>query len=679
MADNDKKRHFSAVDSLPQLPAKRPLQQLSEDGPLTQQDVVYFKKEAIWRQMNLYKLQAHEFQREISKHEKRYLAFLAVHLLLENWYKLVVSAYKQDDETVAALDLSLPQDEIELILEKRRSTLVALLLLPASATLEENLVKFSDILTLKTDKDKAEQLQSELKEKIAHLQLLLDEALKENDRKESKTLLRVSTNNHIKTEEPQPASNGQANTSKDPELEANLQPDLAQKHELEDLKIELAQIKAGNQSLEERLSLALSDQAKAEASVLDLTHKLNDLDDTDLLKSRRYLALLDQKNSLAEYAAQVTSINEELTNKLRCSDEKEGNFVRSVSRELEEENHRLKELLTKAESDLVRVRTVRDELLGKQIVLKLEAENKATNEELVKVNELLNERLKSLEAQKEKAYDSNSAGSLELLEKPELIKRLHVLNEELKDIEKAFQSTREVNLARLREVADREGLMKKLNIEKNKADQKYFASMRLKDLLTAENKVLKSQVAKSQELVTKLSDLEKTYVSKVDLLTKSVDEYRAIKESSMQENAKLQETIKKFTKVREHAGKEIHLLKEELGKAKKEGAEAAAELGVQKTKESKLEAKLRATENLLAKYKQNNTSSILQEDEKQLEALRSITKCSVCSKNWKNTAITACGHVFCDGCVQERLAARLRRCPTCNKGFSSNDLLSIHL
>lgn len=46
----------------------------------------------------------------------------------------------------------------------------------------------------------------------------------------------------------------------------------------------------------------------------------------------------------------------------------------------------------------------------------------------------------------------------------------------------------------------------------------------------------------------------------------------------------------------------------------------------------KLEHKLKSTESLLKKYKTNNTSSILQEDERQLEALRSIAKCSVCSK-----------------------------------------------
>ncbi|GEQ67533.1 hypothetical protein JCM33374_g1198 [Metschnikowia sp. JCM 33374] len=678
MASPDRKRPFDTLDASPLEPSKKPLQKLSDDGPLTQQDVVYFKKEAIWRQMKYYKLQAGELQREITKQEQRYAAFLAVHSLLENWYKSVVCVLK-DGEKPQSINLSSTEDEIKMLLDERRSTLVSLLQGTAPDTLEDKLAIFSDIVALKAEKEKAEHLQNALKDKLHTMETQLDDALKENDRKNSKTLLRVSQNSLSKAEEPEPVQNGSQNGSKKLDTENTTLDDHSYKQELEDLKIEIAQLKAGNQSLDERLQSSLAKLSLAEEASSELTRRLHDLDETDLMKSRHYLALLDQKNTLAEALAHVTRIKDDLTTRLRNFDEKEGNFVRGVSKELEEENHRLKDLLTKAESDLVRVRTVRDELLGKQIVLKSEIENKTTNEELTKMNDLLNERLKSLESTRKSDCDINSDTSLESLEKPEIIKRFMVLKEELKDIENAFQSTREVNLARLKEVVDREGLMKKLTIEKNKADQKYFASMRLKDSLAAENKVLKSQVTKSQELVNKLGELEKSYVSKIDLLTKSVDEYRIIKESSLQENSKMQETIKKLTKVRELAGKEINMLKEELSRTKKDKSDAVSDLSAQKTKESKLEAKLLATESLLVKYKQNNTSSILQEDEKQLEALRSITKCSVCSKNWKNTAITACGHVFCEGCVQERLAARLRRCPTCNKGFSSNDLLSIHL
>ena len=269
--------------------------------------------------------------------------------------------------------------------------------------------------------------------------------------------------------------------------------------------------------------------------------------------------------------------------------------------------------------------------------------------------------------------------ALEKLEKGELVKRLQILGEEVKEVEQAFQDTRAVALEKLKDLVDHESLVKKLTIEKNKADQKYFASMRLKDSLVAENKILKTQTAKSQELVAKFNDLEKTYVGKIDVLTKSINDYRVIKENALHENVKLQEALKQMTKGRETASKEKAALKSDLETVRREKNELLDELKSKRLNESKLEARLKSTESLLQKYRLNNTSLILQEDQKQLEALRSITKCSVCSKNWKNTVITACGHVFCEACVQDRLAARLRRCPTCNKGFASNDLLTIHL
>lgn len=63
--DNEKKR--STPDSLNSPHAKKlkPMQELSESGPLTQADVVYFQKEAIWRQMIQYKQQMMSMRLEL--------------------------------------------------------------------------------------------------------------------------------------------------------------------------------------------------------------------------------------------------------------------------------------------------------------------------------------------------------------------------------------------------------------------------------------------------------------------------------------------------------------------------------------------------------------------------------------------------------------------------------------
>lgn len=669
----DKKRPFDDAGADPSNNNHKlvKLDSLSESGPLTQLDVVYFKKEAIWRQMKFYKLQAAELAAQVTKYERRFRTFVAAHLLLESWYRQVLAACNRD--TPEPLDLTADSADVDTVLAARRSTL-AELLAPLVSTDTSNAML--DVVALAAEKEAAVLLRRDLEAQLETLREKLLAMLREKHRSELATLQRIVDSTRVKSEAPEtpsgPAAQAQEATASEAEASAD-------KEALEKLTVEHDQMKAAYTEVEAQLAQALQKLSQAEKSVEHLEARLSALSDDDLARSSRHAALVTQNKFLADNLAQTTRLKDDLVQRLRESEEKDGNLASSVNKVLEEENARLKDSLSKSENDLVRIRTARDELLGRQAILKLEIENKKTNEDVNKINLVLSRRLEELEKARLEERSVQDDPNLESLDKSELIKRLQILATEVKEIEQAFQDTRAVTLEKLKETIDNESMLKKATIEKNKADQKYFASMRLKDSLVAENKILKTQTTKSQELVSKLNEMEKTYLAKIDLLTASVNDYRAIKENSVHENNKLQETLKQVTRSRELLGKDISTLKNNLDETKKEKNSLAVELRAQRVSGSKLEAKLKATEALLLKYKLNNTSSILQEDEKQLEALRSITKCSLCSKNWKNTVITACGHVFCDACVQDRLNARLRRCPTCNRGFASNDLLSIHL
>lgn len=56
-----------------------------------------------------------------------------------------------------------------------------------------------------------------------------------------------------------------------------------------------------------------------------------------------------------------------------------------------------------------------------------------------------------------------------------------------------------------------------------------------------------------------------------------------------------------------------------------------------------------------------------------------MLQCQVCKNAFKNTVIKTCGHVFCNDCVQERIASRSRKCPNCSKAFGSNDTMRVHI
>lgn len=669
----DKKRPYDDVgaDSSADTHKLTKLDTLSENGPLTQLDVVYFKKEAIWRQMKLYKLQAAELAAQVSKYERRFNTFVAVHLLLESWYRQVLGACGRD--APETLDLTADSADVEEVLAARRATLAGLLKPLVS---DETTNAMLDVVALAAEKEAAIVLRLDLETQLDALREKLLALQREKLRSELATLQRIVDSTRVKAETPETPNGATPLKQESAPTEAQTSAD---KEALEKLTVEHAQVKAAYSELEAQFARASQKLAQAEKTAADLELRLTALSDDDLARSSRHVALVTQNKFLSDNLAQTTRLKDELVQRLRELEEKDGNLAASINKDLEDENARLKDSLSKSENDLVRIRTARDELLGKQSILKLEIENRKTNEDVNKMNLVLSRRLESLEQARLQEPSVQDDANLEGLDKSELIKRLQILATEVKEIEQAFQDTRAVTLEKLKETIDRESMLKKATIEKNKADQKYFASMRLKDSLVAENKILKTQTTKSQELVGKLNEMEKTYLAKIDLLTKTVNDFRVIKEGSIHENVKLQETLKQLSKSREMLGKDISTLKNDLDEVKREKTTLSAELRAKRISESKLEAKLKATETLLLKYKLNNTSSILQEDEKQLEALRSITKCSVCSKNWKNTVITACGHVFCDACVQDRLNARLRRCPTCNRGFASNDLLSIHL
>lgn len=676
MDSEDKKRPFSEVEDDIFAKSKKPLQELSEDGPLTQQDVVYFKKEAIWRQMRFYKLQAEQLQLDLSKYERRYQTFIAVHQLLETWYSQILKSC--DAGEAESLDLTASTSELKEKLDARANKLAGILK-PAVSDSGD----LHDVVKLEGDLAAAQESKHDLQEKLSELQNQIAALQKIKDREDLATLQRIQSNSLAKQQEEESTNghnkNGALENGKVEDNSDTVTISSADKEELEKLRIEAEELKAALGASKNALDKMSTRLSGAEASAEELRARLSNLTEEDLSNSPKFVELVSQNNTLKESLSQVTQSQQELVTKVKLLEEKDGAYSKVINRELEEENGRLKETLSRSENDLARIRAVRDELLAKQTILNSEMDNKKTNAELNELNRVLNERLSKLEQTRQEEYKGEEDSKLQSLEKDELVKRLQILSTEVTEIEVAFQQTRSLTLEKQKELVDNEGIVKKLTIEKNKADQKYFASMRVKDSLSAENKVLKSQVAKSQELVNKLTEVEKTYVSKIEILNKSINDYKVIKEMATQENTQLHGNLKMLGKTRESIKKELSDARQDNAQLKKQNGDLSSEVNSKTVAFSKLDAKLRATESLLQKYKQNNTSSILEEDEKQLEALRSITKCSVCLKNWKNTAITACGHVFCDGCVQERLAARLRRCPTCNKGFSSNDLLSIHL
>lgn len=62
-----------------------------------------------------------------------------------------------------------------------------------------------------------------------------------------------------------------------------------------------------------------------------------------------------------------------------------------------------------------------------------------------------------------------------------------------------------------------------------------------------------------------------------------------------------------------------------------------------------------------------------------LENYRKLLRCTSCDRNYKDTIILKCMHVFCKECIDNRIKTRNRNCPTCNENFHTADIKKIYL
>ncbi|KAL6451117.1 BRE1 E3 ubiquitin-protein ligase BRE1 [Candida maltosa Xu316] len=652
------------------------MQELSESGPLTQDDVVYFQKEAIWRQMIQYKQEALSLRSDVIRLQREFNSSKHIVTVLTAWYEQIINIFDEIDQAESKDLLISFEKNVDGKLEALKSKLSSLLAKKVTFDSAKYEKVSGDLALVSRKNQQLDQEKLSLEEKVTELQSKITDLLNQQQREESKTLKRLDSRRNVeKSEEPEVNSvdtNGfHKEEQKIPQVDSE---------ELDRLKGSVEELRLESVRLANQLEEVTKENQTYIQKAINLENKLNNLTESDLEDNIFYRKIVKNNQSLQEQIGKVTKLNSNNVSRLNDLEKQQNDLKSLIQGEIIEENEKLKQQLHESENNLVRIRTARDELLAKNTILTSQLQDQKTNDALVELNKTLSERIESLEVDRlESIVGTPSEEKLGELSREELITKIGHLNNEIKEVEKAFKDTRELTFGKLNSSIAQENVTNKLKIEKNKADQKYFAAMRLKDSLTNENKLLKIQVSKSQDLIKNLNELEKKYLNKIELLSNQLVDFKIIKENSLLENAKLQDELKTMSIARDGLQQEIDRLQEKVEDVVKNYEELKDINHKKEVDFDKLSKKLQTTENILQKYKSNNTNSLLQEDEQQLEALRSIAKCSVCSKNWKDTAITVCGHVFCSQCTQERLAARLRRCPSCNKGFSANDLLAIHL
>ncbi|KAI0873052.1 BRE1 E3 ubiquitin ligase-domain-containing protein [Hypoxylon argillaceum] len=211
--------------------------------------------------------------------------------------------------------------------------------------------------------------------------------------------------------------------------------------------------------------------------------------------------------------------------------------------------------------------------------------------------------------------------------------------------------------------------------EKSKADQKYFNARKESDTKADEVKRLRSQNMKSSEIISQLKEVEANNRIFVTSLEKQLADMKQTNISIMTENKKLDtanhDMSRRYDSLKQQVSELANLVKTKdstTSTARERNTTLEAEV-------EKLKVRLESTSKDRDKWKTKSLSNSSEEE----EMLRSMATCSICKKDFKNTILRGCGHIFCRGCVDDRLANRMRKCPNCNKAFDKNDIMTIHL
>ncbi|KAK4239874.1 BRE1 E3 ubiquitin ligase-domain-containing protein [Achaetomium macrosporum] len=349
----------------------------------------------------------------------------------------------------------------------------------------------------------------------------------------------------------------------------------------------------------------------------------------------------------------------------------------------------LEDQLQQKDQDLTRIRSARDELLAEVAMRKASQEQE--KQAVTHMKELVDaqrDRIAELESELERLRPSEDASmtdprpDLEALSVEELRQRylklekdFEAINKELPLLEKSYKKSMGLAHGKVMDFQTLEERVATLTAEKSKADQKYFAARKDMDIRTAEIRTLRAQNGKSSEIISQLKDIETQSRALISSLEKQIAALKQDHSAAIAERKRLEQLSAEATRRADSCKSQISSLTDLVRAKDSTVAVMKEQLSKLETELEKAKVDVKEITKDCNKWKLKCQSNSSEEE----EALRTLVICSVCRSNFKNTILKSCGHVFCNGCVDDRLANRMRKCPSCNKAFDRSDAMAAHL
>jgi E3 ubiquitin-protein ligase BRE1 len=275
------------------------------------------------------------------------------------------------------------------------------------------------------------------------------------------------------------------------------------------------------------------------------------------------------KNLLNQHIDVIDRINHLEAKNVELREEAEKLQAERSSHKLKLENEsktftlELESQLARAESDLTRIRTGRDENLAEIAKLKSAQDEKRGSEALQKeYNSGQADRILALESERSRLLmqigSTTETSNIELnldeidldelkVKYEKLDREYRMLSNELPQMQAAYMKTQKVANKKITDLTELEERCSRLQAEKSKAEQKFFDAMKARDARDNQNRILKSQNQKSADIISQLKELESAKALMVVNLEKQVVELKSVHTTQSMEHRKLE------LKLKEHA------------------------------------------------------------------------------------------------------------------------------
>ncbi|KAI9762349.1 MAG: prephenate dehydratase [Chaenotheca gracillima] len=423
--------------------------------------------------------------------------------------------------------------------------------------------------------------------------------------------------------------------------------------------------------------------------VATLTSKTTHLSDDDYARSELFKHMKSQYEDVIKRINNLEATNIQLREEAEKMQAERAACRNQIEAEVQAPLGELENQLARAETDLARIRAARDEL-GADLAVKKATQDQEHNsynmiKELASARE---DRIKALESEIERLQLQHGSSKIETTEDLEklpvedLRKKLQhleqeylMISNELPSMGAAWKKASALASKKVMESAALDEKIGRLQAEKAKADQKYFATMKLKESREVEVKTLRAQNSKSAEIVAQLKDVEASTRTLLVNVERQLAETKEALSAMTNQNRNLQQQITQCNITTNGFKTQINQLNETLKSKDASQASAAKAQRQSESEAEQLRVRLQETEKSLDSWR--NKASGNQSEE--FEMLRTLALCTVCRSRFKNTALKTCGHVFCKECVEERIASRSRKCPNCSRSYGAADVMAVHM